>query len=112
MASPILDNVVRLVAGVPKELHFTDHSLGPVEMADPVTAVVRAVQTLAFVVDIEDGSPVNKLYYVTSDRHAQDFAPYLADRSYVGYTWIITRRGEGLQARWTVARIPFANPNA
>lgn len=108
MASPILDNVVRLAPGASKELHFTNHTRGPVDMQDPVTFVVRPVETLTFVVDEEDGRPVNKVYYVTSDRHAQDFGPFLAERKYRDYNWLITAFGEGLLRRWTTVRVPRA----
>ena len=104
MTQPLLDNVVFLRPGVPTELHFSNHTVGPVVMEDPITALVRPVETLTFVVDRQNGNPVNKVYYVTSERHAADFRPFLDDRSYRLYTWTITRWGEGLLTRWTVVR--------
>jgi hypothetical protein len=106
VTQPLLDNVVQLQPGVSKELHFQDHQVGPITMQDPISGVVRPVETLLFVVDEEAGLPVNKVYYVTSDRHARDFGPYLNDRSYREYSWLITRRGEGLLATWTTVRLP------
>jgi hypothetical protein len=106
MAFPLLDNVVQLQPGQPKELHFTDHAFGPVVMPDPIVGIERPVETLTFVVDLEDGRPVNKVYYVTADRHARDFGPYLAERTYRDYTWTMTVRGEGLGRIFTTVRLP------
>ncbi len=106
MAQPLLDNVVVLSPGVMVELHFTDHRLGPLLMRDPIIGVERDVQTLAFVVDEEGGRPVSKVYYVTSERHASDFRPYLEDRSYTRYTWAIIARGQGLLRTFTTIRLP------
>lgn len=106
MTAPLLDNVVVLPEGRAVELHFTDHRLGPLRMRDPIIGVEREVQTLSFVVDEEDARRVSKVYYVTSDRHASDFRPYLEDRGYTRYTWAIIARGQGLLRTFTTIRLP------
>ena len=108
MTQPLLDNVVVLPEGRAVELHFTDHWLGALRMRDPIIGLERDVQTLAFTVDEEDGRRVSKIYYVTSDRHAADFRPYLEDGSYTRYTWAIIARGRGLLRTFTTIRLPWS----
>ncbi|MDR7492445.1 MAG: hypothetical protein QN122_13490 [Armatimonadota bacterium] len=109
MAEPeqdLLQNFVRLEPGESKRLHFVDHAIAPRDIRDPVTGLVRPVRTLVFIVDMEDGVPVQKTFSVTASRLAAEFAPFLTDRLYRAFDFVITKHGSGFGTTYTVVRVP------
>ncbi len=86
-----LGNWVILKPGVEVKLHFREYRKTPREIMDPFWKVERTVQSLLFLVDREDGKPVDKSFSVISDRLAQEFQPYLEDGSYKLYEWTIVK---------------------
>ncbi len=86
-----LGNWVVLKPGVEVKLHFKEHRITPRAIKDPFWKVDRMVNSLLFLVDREDGQPVDKMFSVISDRLAQEFEPYLVDGSYKLYEWTIVK---------------------
>lgn len=86
-----LDNWVKLELGTRKRLHFTDHRYAEREITDPFWKTPRTVRSLLFRVDREDGVLVDKTLSITSERLASEFEPYLADRSYTLYEWVLAK---------------------
>ena len=86
-----LGNWVILKPGVEVKLHFREYRITPRQIKDPFWKVDRQVNSLLFLVDREDGKPVDKMFSVISDRLAQEFEPYLEDGSYKLYEWTIVK---------------------
>ena len=86
-----LGNWVVLKPGVEVKLHFREYRITPREIKDPFWKLDRTVTSLLFLVDREDGKPVDKMFSGNSDRLAQEFEPYLEDGSYKLYEWTIVK---------------------
>lgn len=86
-----LGNWVILKPGVEVRLHFKDYRITPREIEDQLWKQTRTVQSLLFLVDRENGAPVDKMFSVISDRLAQEFDPYLKDGSYKDYEWTLIK---------------------
>ena len=101
MSEPILGNYVQLSEDIPKRLRFSKHAIEAKTIPDPMTKALKVVRVLVFGVIEEDGIPVDKVYSVTSEKHAQQFAPYLIGQGYTGRLFTITMRGRGYLREYT-----------
>ena len=86
-----LENWVKLKPDVPVRMHFREYRIAPRQIMDPFWKTERTVDSLLFLVDREDGVHVDKTYSVVSERLASEFEPYLADRSYTLYEWVLSK---------------------
>jgi len=91
----VLENYVKLMPGVPVRLHFVDHSIIERQITDPIRGVPVKRRSLVFYVDERDGVKVDLMYSVVSEKHADDFAGYLPDKSYVRYTFTVVKDAAG-----------------
>jgi len=94
MASPI-SNYVTLTPGVPVKLHFKDHTVMKRTITDPVRKVSVERESLVFYVDKENGSPVDKMYSILSQKHAAEFAGYLPGKRYESYDFTVIKDAAG-----------------
>lgn len=108
MTQPAGESFVKLVEGVPKDLHFADHAVVTRPLKDPLTGFIRDKEMLTFLVDEEDGQPVRKSYDITSNDHRAEFEPLLEARVYRHFTFRITLRGRSFARSYTVMRLPRA----
>jgi len=92
--SPI-SNWVKLTPGVPTRLHFTNHAIVKVPITDPLTKFTKTVESLQMLVDREGGSPVSKTFSVLSERLAGELGPYLPDKRYAKFEFVIVKDGPG-----------------
>jgi len=104
----VLQNYVILEPGVPARLHFTDHRIMTKTITDPITGEGVIRRTLVFDVDELNGEKVAAQYSIMSEKHASQFEPYLEDKSYRDYDFVITVQGEGFQRSWSVQVLPRA----
>ncbi len=95
-------NHVILAPGVPARMHFTDHTWESRPITDPVTKLPKTVRALVFHVDEVDGVKTDAYYSTISDKHAMDFDPYLATKSYTGFTFEVTKIGTGFATSYKV----------
>lgn len=102
----VLENYVKLVQGVPCRLHFSDHGIVRRAITDPDSHRSKEVNALEFVVDRENGKVVSKSYSVLSEKHAEDFRRFLADKSYRQFDFVITVYGKGYLAVYSVEPKP------
>ena len=102
----VLQNYVILQPGIPARLHFFDHVIESRTITDPVTRGPATRNVLVLDVDSLDGKAVNAKYSVMAEKHANQLAPYLGDKSYKNYDFIITVNGEGFRRSWSVQVIP------
>ena len=86
-----LDNWVKLEPGKEVKLHFKDYRITSREIEDPFWKTERTVRSLLFLVDREDGKPVDKMFSVISERLAEEFQPYLEDGTYRLYEWALVK---------------------
>ena len=85
----ILANYVKLVPEKPKILRFKKDSLRIEErvITDPILKKPKKVVSLVFLVDEEDGRPVEKSFSVLSERLMNELAPYLEGKRYRYYNF-------------------------
>jgi hypothetical protein len=102
-----VENYVRLVEGIPKRLHFVDHTFVRRKIKDPETKFEKEVQVLVFRVDYEDGRKVDKTFSVIQQKLASFFTPYLPGKAYKDVLFTITRIGSGFTAEFTVETSPY-----
>jgi len=93
-----LENWVKLPPGKVVCLHFKEHRVTSREITDPFWKTPRKVTSLLFLVDREDGVPVDKTLSIVSEKLAMEFQPYLEDGSYRDYTWCLVKDAEGFTA--------------
>ncbi|MEM1518181.1 MAG: hypothetical protein QW789_03555 [Nitrososphaerota archaeon] len=87
----IPQNWVIIKPGERKTLHFYDHAVIEREIIDPVIGKPKRVQSLTFFVDQEDGVKVDKMFSVVSMKLAQQLAPYIPEKKYIKYIFVIEK---------------------
>lgn len=102
----VLQNIVILENNVPARFHFANHAIETRTITDPNTGRPGLRRVLVFDVDSLGGRPVVSKFSTMAEKLAGNFEPYLGDKSYVNYDFIITQLGDGFQRRWTVQVIP------
>lgn len=102
----VLRNYVALEPGVPARLHFTEIFKQTKTIVDPLTRRPKSLTTLECTVDELNGQPISSVYSVSSEKHAQDFAPYLVGERYRDYDFIITVSGEGWRREYQFQPVP------
>jgi len=101
----MLMNYTALVTGVPKRLHFTDYYWVEREIADRDTGKAKKIRSLVFWVDEEDGQPVARTFSILSQKLAAHFEPFLDNKQFLPYDYIITEMGAGFTKDWNVQTI-------
>jgi hypothetical protein len=102
----VLQNYIILEPGIPARMHFTDHVITRRTITDPVTGGGTPRNVLVFDVDKLNGLAVAAKYSTMSEKHALQFQPYLADKSYRDYDVVITVTGEGFRTSYSTQFIP------
>lgn len=103
----VLQNYVELEPGVPARLHFRDHVIIRKTITDPTTLQPASRNTLVFDVDRLDGREVDSKLSIMAEKFADKFEPYLKDKSYVNFDFIVTVSGEGFRRTFTVQPVPL-----
>jgi len=101
-ATNLLMNYVALVPGVPTRIHFTDHYYIDREIADRETGKPKIIRSLVFWVDELEGEDTARTFSVLSQKLSAHFEPFLPDKRYGGYDFIITQMGDGFLKDWNV----------
>jgi len=102
----VLTNYIRLSPGIPARLHFTDDYLIDRDVADKERpGMTKRLKTLVFQVDTYDAHEVSRTFSVMSQKLASTFEPYLKDKSYRLYDFIITEMGDGFYKDWNIQTI-------
>jgi len=98
-------NYVALAPGVPTRMHFTDHYYIKREIADKETGKPKIISSLVFWVDELGGGDVARTFSILSQKLAAHLEPFLPDKEYTHYDFIITQIGEGFLKDWNVQPI-------
>lgn len=104
---PVLQNYVELIPDEATRLHFRDHALVRKTITDPTTLQPASRMTLVFDVDRVDGREVESKLSIMAEKFASHFEPYLEDKSYVNYDFIVTVTGEGFRRQFMVQPVPL-----
>ena len=102
----VLQNHVMLQNGIPARMHFTDHQVIARTITEPQTGRPATRNVLELSVDSLDGRPVSAVFSTMAEKLAAQFAPYLGDKSYTKYDFVVTQRGDGFARTWTVQASP------
>ena len=102
----VLENYVILETGIPARLHFTDHAIQRRTVTDPLTGEPTTRAVLVLEVDRLNNREAFAKYSIMAEKHAGQFKPYLDDKSYRNYDFVITKTGEGFRTSWSVQVIP------
>ncbi len=95
-------NYIALVPGVPTRMHFTDDYIIDREIADRESGRPKRIKSLVFQVDELNGEDVARTFSVLSQKLAAHFEPFLPDKRYGGYDFIVTQIGDGFLKDWNV----------
>jgi len=104
-ATFLLVNYVRLVPGIPTRLHFTDHYYIDREIADRETGKPKPIRSLVLWVDELNGEPAARTFSILSQKLAAHLEPFLKNKEYTLYDFIVTQIGEGFLKDWNVQPI-------
>jgi len=102
----VLENHVVLQNGTPTRMHFTDHRVEARPITERQTGRPAIRNVLVLDVDQLDGRPVHALFSTMAEKLAARFSPYLADKGYRGYDFVVTQNGDGWTRDWTTRWIP------
>lgn len=101
----ILMNYVQLFAGIPVRMHFTDDYLIKRDIEDKESGKTKRVESLVFQVDELDGEDVSRTFSILSQKLAAHFEPFLPNKRYREYDFIVTQIGDGFLKDWNVQTI-------
>jgi len=99
-ATNLLMNYVALSAGVPTRLHFTDHYWVDRVIADKETGKPKTIKSLVFWVDELEGEDVARTFSILSQKLAAHLEPFIPNKDYTHYDFVITQIGEGFLKDW------------
>lgn len=102
----VLRNIVELVNDVPARVHIIEHTIDRRTITDPGTGRPTIREVLVMDVDELDGRPVAAKWSTMARNLADKLGPYLTDKRYRAYTFVVTQSGEGYTRRWSVQAIP------
>ena len=108
-----LQNYVIFKNGVPERLHFVDHVYEQITITDRTTGKAAPRNRLTLTVDEINGSKVDahglpiiaKLSALAEGLTAK-LEPYLPNKDYLKFDFVITLTGEGYLSKYTVQVIP------
>jgi len=106
----VLMNYVRLIPGMPTRMHFTDDYIIERTIAEKESGKPKRVKSLVFQVDTLEGEDCNRTLSILSQKLAAPLEPYLKDKEYTHYDFIITKIGDGFLADFNVQPIRRIEP--
>lgn len=98
----LLMNYVALAPGVPTRMHFTDDYYVEREIADRETGKPKRIKSLVFWVDELNGEDCARTFSILSQKLSAHLEPFLKDKEYTHYDFIITQMGDGFLKDWNV----------
>lgn len=98
----MLMNYIALVPGIPTRMHFTDDYEVERSIMEKEIGKVKRVKSLVFWVDELEGADVARTFSVMSEKLRSTLTPYLPDKGYLPYDFIITKMGDGFYTDWNV----------
>ena len=103
----VLQNYVKLEEGVPAVMHFTAHRIEQRNIVDPLLRQEKLTNALVFDVDRLAGVEVHAQFSTLSEKLASALEPWLKERLYLNYTFVITQHGKGFATEYQIQTFPF-----
>lgn len=104
-ATNLLMNYIALVSGVPTRMHFTDDYYVDRVIADKETGKPKRIKGLVFWVDELGGEDCARTFSILSQKLAAHFEPFIKNKEYIRYDFIVTQIGDGFLKDWNVQTI-------
>jgi len=101
----LLMNYVKLEPGIPVRMHFTDDYLIDRTILERESGKEKKVKSLVFQVDELEGEDCNRTFSILSQKLAAHFEPFIKDKRYMDYDFIITKMGDKFYTDWNVQTI-------
>jgi hypothetical protein len=102
----VLQSYVEIKPGVPARMHFVDHWVETITATDPVAGRPLPKRRLRFAVDELNGQATTTYWSTMSQKLAAVFEPFLVDKKYRDYDFIVTLQGSGWQTEYQVQPVP------
>lgn len=102
----VMRNWLELQNGVPARLHFADHHEDTPTLTDVNTGAPTRRNRLVMDVDSLNGRAVVTQLSILADKLKAMIEPYLPDKAYRNYDFVLTQTGDGYQRRWSLQVIP------
>lgn len=96
----LLMNYIALVTGVPTLMHFTDDYEVTRTIIEKESGKPKKLTTFVFYVDELNGEPCAKTFSILSQKLLNQFQPYLKDKEYTKYDFILCESGAGFYKDW------------
>ncbi len=104
----VLQSYVEIKPGVPARMHFADHWVETITATDPLVGHPLPKRRLRFAVDELNGQATQTYYSTMSQKLAAVFEPFLPNKKYKDYDFIVTLTGSGFQTEYSVQPVPRA----
>ena len=108
-----LQNYVIFQNGVPERLHFVDHVYDQITITDRITLKAVPRNRLVMTIDELNGSkedpnglPIIAKLSALAEGLTAKLEPYLPNKDYLKFDFVITLTGEGYLSKYTVQVIP------
>lgn len=101
----MLMNYIALTPGVPTRMHFTDDYIVDRTILEPESGKEKRIKSLVFQVDELEAEAVSRTFSVLSQKLYAHLEPYLKNKRYIGYDFVITEIGQGFFKDWNVQPI-------
>ena len=98
----MLMNYIALVPGIPTRMHFTDDYEVERSVMEKEIGKLKRIKSLIFWVDELEGADVAKTFSVMSQKLRATLTPYLKDKEYTRYDFIITKMGDEFYTDWNI----------
>jgi hypothetical protein len=104
-AVSLLMNYIRLDPGIPTRMHFTDDYMVTRTIADRETGKPKPITSRVLWVDELNGEPCARTFSILSQKLDAQLQPFLKDKEYTRYDFIITQIGDGFMKDWNLQAI-------
>ena len=101
----MLMNYISLVPGVPTRMHFTDWYFTVSEIMDKESGKTKPVKRVVFWCDELNGEDVARTFSILSKKLIVPLIPFLKDKEFVNYDFIITAIGDSYFKDWNMQPI-------
>ncbi len=102
----MLQNYVVLETGKPASMHFYGHEVVTKDIFDKSVGGILPKRALVMFVDELNGVGTKALFSTLSDKLANQLKPYIDDKSYPKFTFLITKIGEGWATEFQLRAVP------
>ena len=98
----LLMNYIKLVPGVPTRMHFSDDYNVERDIYDKESGKMKRISSFVFWCDTLGGEPCARTFSILSQKLHAHFEPFLKDKEYTKYEFIVTEIGDGFVKDWIV----------